>query len=250
MKKLNKIVTVLVIGGTLISSSAVAMASTSTAASGNSLNNRTAIAGKGFKSGTGQGSIYSSESNLKVLVTAGILTQAEADKILELSKTQDAARQAEMDKVKNMTAEERKTYFESLKGQTTQSKNDIFTLAVSKGIITQAKADAAKAKFQETRDTERTTKLTEGLKELVTAGTITQEQADKVLAYINTLEASKPAKDTTSTEDKSSTSSKNLLSALVDNGTLTQAQLDAVTKALPFGGDRGHGFNGGKGMGR
>lgn len=250
MKNLNKVVTVLVIGGTLLSTSVAAMASTKTATG---LNSRLSITGKSIKGGIGRGSIYGSESSLKALVTAGVLTQAEADKILELSNAENQARQAEMDKVKNMTPEERKAYFESIKEQTPKNKDDIFTLAVSKGILTQEKADAAKAKLQEIRDTERTTKLTEGLKGLVTAGTITQEQADKVLAYINTLEANKPAKGTAPAEDKASTTqgtstNKNPLSALVDNGTLTQAQLDAVAKALPFGGGHGHGFKGGKGI--
>lgn len=251
MKTLNKVISGLLIGGTIISGSAVAMASTTTAGKNTDFQGRTSIAGKMMSGKSIAGKMMSGkadkgiwkndiEDSLKALVSAGVITQAESDKILALSKQEAEARQAEMDKVKNMTDSERKAYFESIKGQTTEKKGDIFSQAVSSGIITQEKADAAKAKLQETRETERKQKLTEGLSGLVTAGTITQTQADKVLAYVDTLEANKQASDKTSTtatkEEK-----KNPLSALVDNGTLTQEQLDAVSKVLSIGGGRGHG---------
>lgn len=86
--------------------------------------------------------------------------------------------------------------------------------------------------------------MTERLSGLVTAGTITQEQADKVIAYIDTLKAMKTASDaapSTNQTDKNT----NPLSALVDKGTLTQAQLDEVSKVLPM--DGGHRQGGPKG---
>lgn len=252
MKTFNKIVTGLVIEGIILSTGIAAFASTTSSSDGSStLKTRTSMAGKLFKGGKGHGSIYGSESSLKSLVAAGVLTQAEADKITALSTAEEQARQAEMDKVRSITAEERKAYFESNQMQVPKEKGDIFTLAVSRGILTQTKADTAKAKLQEIRDAERQAKLTEELKGLVTAGTITQAQADKVIAYINTLEANKPVQGTSTAADKNSNAVKiNPLSALVDNGTLTQAQLDAVTKILPFGKGHGHGFKGGKGMDR
>lgn len=241
MKTLNKVISGILIGGTIFSTGVVAMANT-TAGKNNDFKNRTSISGKMMRGGDIGKNIMKNdiEDELKTLVSAGIITQGESDKILALSTQQAAARQAEMDKVKNMTDAERKAYFDSMKGQTPDKKGDIFAQAVTNGIITQEKADAAKTKLQEARDTEMKAKLTEGLSGLVTAGTITQEQSDKVLAYVNTLEANKPApsKDpATATKVEK----KNPLSALVDNGTLTQAQLDAVCKVLPLGGGRGHG---------
>jgi hypothetical protein len=258
MKTFNKVISGIVIGGTILSSSAIALADTKTSTTvKNILQGRSSIAGKMVR---GREGIFEKnisknniENDLKALVTAGVITQNESDKILALSKSEDQARQAEMDKVKNMTDSERKAYFDSMKGKAPQMKGDIFTQAVSSSIITQEKADAAKAKLQETRDAEMKAKLTEGLSSLVKAGTITQEQSDKVLAYINTLEANKPASGTVPSEPKDSAAAKaetkkNPLSALVDNGTLTQAQLNAVAKVLPMGKGYGHGGPGFSGM--
>jgi len=258
MKTLNKVISGLLIGGVIVSTSAVAMAANTKTAPGknNDFQGRSPIAGKMMrgkdmdKGSLGKDIMKNNiENDLKALVSANVITQDESDKILALSKQESEARQAEMDKVKNMTDDERKAYFDSMKGQTPEKKGDIFAQAVKSGIITQEKADTAKTKLQESRDTEKKAKLTEGLSGLVTSGTITQEQADKVLAYANTLEANKPAPGTAPAaapkEEK-----KNPLSSLVDDGTLTQAQLDAVCKVLPMGGGRGHGGPGGLGMNR
>ncbi len=251
MKTFNKVISSLVIGGTILSTGAIALADTKTSATvKNVLHGPPSIAGKMFKGkeGSFEKNIGKNniENDLKTLVKAGVITQAESDKILALSKSKDQARQAEIDKIKNMTDSERKAYFDSIKGKAPQMKGDIFTQAVSNDIITQEKANAAKAKLEENRDAEMKAKLTEGLSSLVKAGTITKEQSDKVLAYINTLEANKPAPGTVPAEPKDSTAEKaevkkNPLSALVDNGTLTQAQLNAIAKVLLMGKGRGHG---------
>jgi hypothetical protein len=126
------------------------------------------------------------------------------------------------------------------------SENNLKAL-VSAGVITQEEADAAKAKLQETRATEKKAAVAEGLKGLVTAKTITQEQADKITNYIAAFEANKPAKDAAATTDQK-TEKKNPLTALVDDGTLNQAQLDEVSKVVHLGGGRGHGGHGDKGL--
>jgi hypothetical protein len=261
MKNLSKKITGLVIAASIVSTGAVVMAASTGTSADKNVKDTTKAAGKmmrgegrgkggfdngGFDKGIVKGDI---ESNLKALVSAGTITQEESDKILALSKEEAAARQAEMDKVKNMTAEERKAYFEAAKDNSTGRKGDIFAQAVAKGILTQEKADAAEAKLQETRAAEKKADITEDLSSIVTAGTITQAQADKVVGYISTLEANKPVKDSAAAPDQKQ-EKKNPLSALVDDGTLTQAQLDEVSKVVHFGGGRGHGGHGDKGMGR
>lgn len=254
MKSFNKVISGLVIGGTLLSTGAVAMAGTKTAGKNINFQGRPPIAGRMMRGGDidrssfGKGIMKNNiESCLNALVSAGVITQDESDRILALSKQETEARQAEMDKVRNMTDDERKAYFESIKGQIAERKGDIFELAVSNGIITQEKADAAKAKLQETYAAERNAKLAEGLSNLVSAGTITQEQADKVLAFIDTLKAGKLS-SATDTAAAPKVEKINPLSQLVDEGTLTQEQLDAVKKALFIGGGRIQGgpgrFNG------
>jgi hypothetical protein len=258
MKNLSKKITGLVIAASIISTGVVAMAATAGTTEDSKAVNQPKVEGKMMKGeGRGKGGFNKGgfdkggmvkgdiENNLKSLVSAGVITQEESDKILALSKEQAAARQAEMDKVKNMTAEERKAYFETAKDKSTDRKGDIFTQAVIGGIITQEKADAAKAKLQETRTAEKKAEVTEGLAGLVTAGTISQDQADKVAKYMETLQANKPAKDAAAPEQKQE--KKNPLSALVDDGTLTQAQLDEVSKVVHFGKGHGHGGRGGRG---
>ncbi|HRE00221.1 MAG TPA: hypothetical protein PLV68_02910 [Ilumatobacteraceae bacterium] len=96
------------------------------------------------------------------------------------------------------------------------------------------------------------------LEELVADGTITQEQADAVTAAV------KAAREAARTTDESATSTERpargevtsgVLAALVADGTITQAQADAVIAAREaarpdggFGGD-GHGGRGGPGGG-
>lgn len=259
MKSLSKKITGLVIAVSIISTGAVAMAAGTNSTEGNKAANQPKAAGKMMKGeGRGKGGFNKGgfdkggmvkgdiENNLKSLVSAGVITQEESDKILALSKEQAAARQAEADKIKNMTAEERKAYFESAKDKSTDRKGDIFAQAVTGGILTQEKADAAKTKLQEIRTAEKKAEVTEGLAGLVTAGTISQEQADKVAKYMETLQANKPAKDAAASEQKQE--KKNPLSALVDDGTLTQAQLDEVSKVVHSGKGHGHGGRGGKGF--
>jgi hypothetical protein len=236
MKNINKILTSLIIGGTILSTSIVAFATETTTNSGDTTSkSRTQVSGKmrrGDKSGSNLGKTsvkHNIENDLKALVSAGVISQDEADKLLALSNTNEGAT---TDKTK---ADKRGG-----------NKDNIFTQAVSGGILTQEKADAAKEKLQEIHGTEKKAKLTEGLSSLVTATTITQEQADKVIAYMDTVRASKKASDTapaTNETDKKT----NPLSALVDNGTLTQAQLDEVSKVLPMGGGHGHGGHDGAG---
>lgn len=256
MKKINKIITGILIGGTIISStSLIAMADTTkTAAANGNLNGRPQIAGKMMRGGDMKpGDMQTKiEDELISLVSTGIITQDESDKILALSKQEDAARQAEADKMKNMTDAERKTYFESNKGTAPEMKCDIYSQAVSQGIITQDKADAVKAKLDAARQTQMKAMMTKGLDGVVTAGTITQDQADKVVAFITSQEANKkPSLDKepgTRPEQKPDPANapKNPLSSLVDDGTLTQDQADAVLKVLPMGG--GHGGPGGPHM--
>jgi hypothetical protein len=249
MKNLSKIVSSLVIVGTILSVGAVAMAAETRTSSQTNSQITQQAGGKMMKGGhkdkgtLGKGVVAENiEDNLKTLVSSGIITQDEADKILALSKHEAETRQAEMDKVKNMTEDERKAYFETNKKETRDKKGDIFTVAVSNGIITQEKADNAKAKLNEARSAENQAKVTEALNGLVIAQTITQEQADKILTYINTIESNRSQADRTA-ETMQNKEKKSHLSAFVDDGTLTQAQLDEVCKVLPVWGGRGHGGN-------
>lgn len=254
MKTLSKVLGGLVITGTILSAGAMAMAADTNGTNDKhkDFKNRPAMCDKMKKFGDKDKGFLGKEmmknnieNELKTLVSTGVITQDESDKLLAFSKQEAEARKAEMDKVKNMSEDERKAYFDSMKDKKPEMREDIFTKAVSNNILTQEKADAVKAKLKETHDAERVAKMTESLKVVVTAGTITQEQADKVIAYMNTMEANRPAPGTKK-EDMKDKEKKNPLAKLVEDGTLTQDQLDAICKALPMGG--GHGGHRGGGM--
>lgn len=88
------------------------------------------------------------------------------------------------------------------------------------------------------------------LSTLVTAGTITQAQADAINAAFDAARrATGTAKPTTAPTDAERTAKKKaVLAPLVSAGTITQAQADAVVAAMPVGGG-GHGGGGRGGMG-
>ncbi len=91
------------------------------------------------------------------------------------------------------------------------------------------------------------------LSALVTAGTITQAQADAINAAFDAARpAQGTAKPTTAPTDAERTAKKRaVLAPLVSAGTITQAQADAVIAAMPVGGGGrgGHGGGGRGGMG-
>jgi hypothetical protein len=79
------------------------------------------------------------KAKLDTLVKAGTITQAIEDSVIAYYKQEQAAQKAEMDKVKAMTAADRKAYMDSkAKVKRTAPLSDL----VTKGILTQAQADA------------------------------------------------------------------------------------------------------------
>ncbi|MBU3156356.1 hypothetical protein [Clostridium estertheticum] len=164
------------------------------------------------------------ESTLKLGVSTGIITQTESDKILayENSKTAD----------KTM-------------------KINIYKDLVDNNILTQAKADALKASEQVQRNAQIQKNLDTKLAKLVTDGTITQDQSDKIKAAIISEEAANKVekeKTKTMTEaerkaymDSNKTTHISALKALVDAGTITQAQADKVGPVGAIGGPGKHG---------
>ncbi len=78
------------------------------------------------------------------LVEDGIITQDEADKWMEFSAEKSEERQAEMEKIKDMTAEERKAYFT----ENRKEKGEGLTELVEAGTISQDTADKIKENHQ------------------------------------------------------------------------------------------------------
>lgn len=197
------------------------------------------------------------KTKLDALVKAGTITQDIEDKVVAYESQQEAARKAEMDKLNSMSAADRKTYLEN-KAKT--PRQDMFTSMVSSGTLTQAQADTLKAammpKVPTAADIQASMKTK--LDTLVTIGTITQaieasvisalsqDMADKQADMKKLLSMSKADRQAY-LKSQANTTPQDPIAALVTGGTLTQAQADAINKALPFhGGFRGLGGFGGR----
>ncbi|MEN6326668.1 MAG: hypothetical protein ABFD18_10760 [Syntrophomonas sp.] len=145
-----------------------------------------------------------SEDTLDALVSAGTITQEQADKLQALVEASVAEQKARAEKFANLTEEERQALRDEQKAKAEEFKNlseeerqalkdekksdraDVLSQAVTDGIITEAEADAIKNSIQEIAAQERLAAEQKQLDTLVAAGTITQEQADKLLALVKT----------------------------------------------------------------
>lgn len=185
---------------------------------------------------------------LDALVTAGTITQTTADKIQTYLDAQEVTRKAEMEKVKAMTADERKAYFESNKPNVAE-KEDILSTLVEKGVITQTEADAIKA-VQNTKQAEQKLNqqakkqehMTTALNKLVESNVITSAQLIRINEFITVNQETSATeiekiKAMTQVERvaylKTNAGNKgNMLTQLVTDKVLTQTQADAVEKVL------------------
>ncbi len=168
------------IGGLLLSSGGLVIADDQTA---DQISSKAAIQGPQFP-GKGGGPMVQelSEDTLDALVNAGTISQEQADKIQALVEANVAEQKAKAEEFKNMTEEER----QALKDEQKSERVDLLSQAVTDGIITQSEADAIKNSIQEIQTQERLAAQQKQLDTLVAAGTITQEQADKLLALVKT----------------------------------------------------------------
>lgn len=85
------------------------------------------------------------KSKLENQVKAGIITKDEENKIIEYMNKKIDEKKEEMGKIKNMTDEERKAYFENKKSK---PKSDFYKELVDQGILTQEKANNLKKAMQ------------------------------------------------------------------------------------------------------
>lgn len=180
-------------------------------------------------------------ATLKTLVDKGTLTQDQADKIVAQSASAEQSRETLREKMESMTLKEIREYF-----QTNQEKpqNPMEQLVTDK-VITQEQADAIRQAQAEARQTQEKQRQSDSLKALVEKGTITQDQADKILAAIDSIEESRQAvmeKTKTMTKEErrqyleeNKTSLQDPLSQLQTDGVITQTQAEAVRGEMHFG---------------
>ena len=269
-KTFKKALSIVLLGGLLLSIGGVAMAdSTNTKQVKKASKIVTEKRMHGMQKGRGmeRGSFDAAkmQTNLKAklatLVTAGTITQDQSDKILATFAQEQVTRAAEFAKIKAMTKTERQAYMQTLKGKRVNPMSQL----VTDEVLTQAQADAImpqrglEGKGEKGRGMERgpvdsakmQTNLKAKLATLVTAGTITQDQSDKILATFAQEQVTRAAefakiKAMTATERQAYMQTikgkrVNPMSKLVTDGVLTQVQADAIAKAMPH---RGPGHEG------
>jgi polyhydroxyalkanoate synthesis regulator phasin len=187
------------------------------------------------------------KTKLDSLVKSGTITQDQKNKIIAYMEKKDQERKAEMDKIKNMTEAERKAYFEQNKDK---HKTDIFADLVAQNIINQTQADAIKKLMPAGHPKDKchgrkfsVDKMKSLLDNQVKAGTITQEEADKIVSFLNKKAEERKAemekvKNMTEAERKAYFEQKkdkqkaDLFTDLVNQGILSQQKADALKKAM------------------
>ena len=190
------------------------------------------------------------KTQLDTFVKSGIITQDQSDKIVEFINEKNETKKAEMEKCKSMTEEERKTYFENKKST---EKTNIFKELVDSGVINQDQADKLKAALPEKKGVGKemghggkmnSENLKTTLDALVKSGKLTQAKEDKIISFMNEKDEARKAemekvKNMTKDERKAyfesqkGTEKTNMFKQLVDDGILTQAEVDAIKSALP-----------------
>lgn len=262
---IKKIVSGIVVGGLVLSFGGIAFADTKTdnniqkgrrdpSASTGMVRGDKVMGG--MKGNLKEGMNIKLQDVLKELVSNSTIAQAKSDELQAYITKKDEDRKAEFEKIKSLSAEDRKAILDKQQTVKVGKGQGMFSDAVKDSIITQEQADAIQGKMVQMAQAAKKKQMTDSLNTIVTAGTITQDQMDKILTYVDREEQSRKEvlekiKNMTPEQQKeylknNAVDRKDFLSQLVTDGTLSKDQADAVSKSL-HGGLKGPGPEGGKG---
>lgn len=254
----SKIITAVIIGAIAISSYTLVFAegsTNSTSDNGQKIVNQKDKGGRVHASKVGDGKLNNGfKTQLDSLVSSGTISQDQEDKIISYFKEKQTEMKAEMDKVKAMNEADRKAYMEQKRAEMKSgTKMEPFKDLVAQNIITQDQADAIKKLFPMhktfNKDAGKEHKsFDKQLSDLVTAGTISDEQKGKITSYLEQKKTEMKAemdkiKAMSKDERKAYMEQKkaekkagqktNILSELVAQNIITQDQADAIAKLFP-----------------
>lgn len=118
------------------------------------------------------------------LVAENLISAETAQKMETFLLNQATERKAEMDKLKNLSADERKLALENNKPQLSTSVSlNPYSEMVTAGILTQSEADAIMAAQQAKMNAARQQSLTAYYQQLVDKGVIEQATAERIITY-------------------------------------------------------------------
>jgi len=251
---IKKIVSGIVVGGLVLSFGGIAFADTKT---DNNIQkgkrDPSALTGMvrgdkqigGMKGNLKESMNIKLQDALKELVSNSTITQAKSDELQAYMTKKDEERKAEFEKIKGLSAEERKALLDNQQTEKVGKGQGMFSDAVKDSIITQEQADAIQSEVGQMVQDAKKKQMTDSLKTIVAAGTITEDQMNKVLASVDKEEQSRKEvfekiKNMTPEQQKeylknNAVDKKDPLSQLVTDGTLSKDQADAVSKLLHWG---------------
>ncbi len=256
----------LMIGGLLLGGGGFALASTTDTSAGAATNTTTPISAPSIPGIRGLNSDLI-QPILDSLVSAGTITQDQADKITAKEKELAAEREnmkGQMkdmkENMKNMTQAQREA-----NDQNKPARVDVFTQLVNDGTITQEQADSIRTAFEAKMAAQRQEQLNTALNGLVEKNVVNSDQSTAILNKLTEIQTARQAqmeatKGMTKEQrqayfEANKTEKVSPLAELVTAGTITQAQADEIAKIIPFGGGKGMGMhqgrtNGGGGFGK
>lgn len=185
------------------------------------------------------------EERLEGLVDAGVISQSEAEDIIEyaeqMREDRQQERQEELEKIKDMTKEEAKEYIaEKREERKSAERKGLFEQMLEDGKMSQDTLDSIKAYHQE----EMEERIRENLYGLVEDGTLSEDDVDVLIDYMNEhreerKEEMEEVKEMTPEERKvyfeekrESGERTGVFEEMIEYEILTQEQADAVKKAL------------------
>ncbi len=256
----------LMIGGLLLGGGGFALASTTDTSAGAATNTTPPISAPSIPGIRGLNSDLI-QPILDSLVSAGTITQDQADKITAKEKELAAEREnmkGQMkdmkENMKNMTQAQREA-----NDQNKPARVDVFTQLVNDGTITQEQADSIRTAFEAKMAAQRQEQLNTALNGLVEKNVVNSDQSTAILNKLTEIQTARQAqmeatKGMTKEQrqayfEANKTEKVSPLAELVTAGTITQAQADEIAKIIPFGGGKGMGMhqgrtNGGGGFGK
>lgn len=225
----RKVLSVFLIGGLLLGTGSLALASNNGIGNGQ---------GQMMRGGPGKGIDLAQkwESILGKVTASSLITSEQAEALKNLAQEKVNEREEFRQQMQEMTPEERQQVREERRA----ANDPLLSEAVEQGIITSEQAEAIMKAIREERVVERQQEVKAKLDELVAGGTITQEQADKLLARMQEEMEKREADiakrlEMTAAEWREYVKNRekpNVLQDLVQEGVMTYEQAQKVAESI------------------